>query len=65
MVLKYAVFLLIIFFSCTAQEKNSGITIDDQVVEKHDKTLITRDSEFCQIVLGAEQKEEIFTAVER
>lgn len=58
MVLKYAVFLLIIFFSCTAQEKNSGITIDDQVVEKHDKTLITRDSEFCQIVLGAEQKEE-------
>lgn len=55
---KYTLICLFFVLSCTAQEKNRSISIDDQNYSTTDKTLLNRDSEFCQIILGAEQKEE-------
>lgn len=43
--------------SCSAQEKNSGIQIDQQVIQDKDKSYQAQASEYCQIVLGAEQKD--------
>lgn len=49
--------LFLLSFSCQAQEKtqNTGITIDEEVVNPIDKLLLNNDEAGCKIVLGAEQ----------
>ncbi|MDO5656416.1 MAG: DUF1343 domain-containing protein [Flavobacteriaceae bacterium] len=55
--LKYTLILFLFLVSCSAQEKNSGIQIDQQVIQDKDKSYQAQASEYCQIVLGAEQKD--------
>ncbi|MDG4950255.1 DUF1343 domain-containing protein [Weeksellaceae bacterium KMM 9724] len=56
---KYTLLVFLFAISCNAQENSSiGISIDDQKVEVDPKqNLASRDSEFCQVILAAEQTE--------
>ena len=54
---KYTLILVLFAVSCTAQEKSTGISIDNMEVKNSDRTLLNRDSEFCHVITGAEQKD--------
>src|SRR5690606_18929414 len=56
---KYTLLVFLFSISCHAQEKSrTGISIDDKKVEINpNQNLASRDSEFCQVVLAAEQTE--------
>lgn len=57
---KYTLILFLFVISCQAQEKsNLNFTLDDEKVEVDpNQNLGSRDSEFCQIILAAEQTQE-------
>ena len=56
---KYTLLVFLFSISCHAQEKSrTGISIDDKKVEINpNQNLASRDSEFCQVILAAEQTE--------
>lgn len=63
---KYTFLLFLFVFSCYAQDNPlTGISIDNENVEISDqKNLLTNDSEFCPIILAAEQKDLYFPFLE-